>query len=153
MRHVMVPALWLWIVSTAPVYSEQSRQVYEVRARASDSLFFKDGHVARNAPGDEAIYVVDLPRRKVVRTAFYNRSLDPSLGGGIQTDQTVYTIVHDGVDPVSGQHVIKAFGRTARADGYELLVIGDEFVESSRSTADYFVLHHYDRLDALSAVE
>ena len=147
--------LMLWLLASwlPALAGERVSGVFEVRARATSSVFYKDGRVARNVPGDEVVYVVDLPRRTINRTAFYNRSLDASLGGGLQTDQTTYKIVHEGLDPGSGHRVIKAFGRTARTDGYELLVIGERFVESSRSTGDYFVLHHSDRVDGRPAVD
>jgi hypothetical protein len=155
MRVRIVGVLLLWVsASWLPARAGERRSgVFEVRARATSSMFYKDGRAARNVPGDEVVYLVDLQQRTITRTAFYNRSLDASMGGGLQTDQTTYTIVHEGLDPISGLRVIKAFGRTARTDGYELLVIGERFVESSRSTGDYFVLHHYDRLDGQQAVD
>ena len=122
--------------------------VFEVRASATDATFYRQGKVEKDKKGDEVVYLVDIPKGIVTRTAVYVKNLDKSAGGGVQSDNSVYTIVHD--DPkdmlVNGQRIIKAVGKVAALDGYETIVIGEDFVTTSKSVADYFVLYYYKRI-------
>lgn len=122
--------------------------VFEVRATAVDSTLYRRGKIDRDKPGDEVTYLVKLPEKTVTRTAVYNKNLPKESGGGLQSDNTVYTVIHDAADPLlEGQRIIKAVGQTGSLDGYETVVIGEDFVTTSRSSADYFVLYTYKRTE------
>lgn len=147
-------ALWflLWDCTlVAPAWAQDD--IFEVKATSLDSIFYRQGKIEKDRPGDEIVYQVNLSKGTVTRTAVYNKSVkdqsDSSLGG-LQADNTVYQIVHNGKDLVTKQQLIKAIGQTGGIDGYETIVIGEDFVTTSRSTGDYFVLYHYKRTDPAS---
>lgn len=126
--------------------------VFEVKGTAVNSILYNHGKVSRDTAGDEVIYLVNIPEGTVTRTAVFNRNIKDkdkdSWLGGIQSDNTVYKIFHDEPNgALAGQHIIKAFGQAGVIDGYEMMVIGEDFVTTSRSTRDYFVLYHYKRTD------
>ena len=131
--------------------SVSAEDVFEVRATAVDSTFYRAGKIEKDKPGDEIVYKVDIPAKTIIRTAVYNKNISRDHGGGLQSDNTSYTIIHDAIDPLlRGQRVIKAFGKTALLDGYEIIVIGEDFVTTSRSSVDYFTLYSYKRTDDLA---
>ena len=77
------------------------------------------------------------------------------IGAGLQTDNTVYDIVYDREmtmldlmqkDVKKPQRVIKAIGRAGSIDGFGTVVIGEDFIITSSSKFDYFVLYYYKRI-------
>ena len=44
------------------------------------------------------------------------------------------------------QRMIKGFGQVALG-GYEIVVIGDDFITTAKSAMDYFVLYYYKRVE------
>ncbi len=119
--------------------------VFEVQGTILDSTFYRHGKIEKDKPGGEVVYQVNIPEKTVTRTAMYNATIPKETGGGLQSDNTIYTIVHDGVDLVTHQRLIKAIGQAALLDGYETIVIGEDFITTSRSSGDYFVLYSYKR--------
>ena len=142
-------SLTIWsVLLLSSALSYAAEDVFEVRATSTDSTFYRQGKVEKDKPGDEIVYLVDIPKRIITRTAVYNKNLDKSMGGGLQSDNSVYTIVHDHPKDmlVGGQRVIKAVGKVGGLDGYETIVIGEDFVTTSKSVGDYFTLYYYKRM-------
>ncbi len=127
-----------------------AEDVFEAKGTITDSTFYRSGKIEKDKPGGEVVYQVNVPKRIVTRIAVYNTTLPQDQGGGLQSDNTVYNIAHDFVDVVSGQRLIKAVGQTGIMDGYETIVIGEDFITTSRSSSDYFVLYSYKRTDSLA---
>ena len=42
-------------------------------------------------------------------------------------------------------HIIKGIGQVASFGGFEFIVIGDDFIATSKSALDYFMLYYYER--------
>ena len=134
---------------TLPLSSLAEDGVFEVRAASVNSVTYRGGKVNKGSGGDQVVYFVNIPEKTITRTAVYNKGNPPI--GGIQSDNTVYQIIHDEQkDLPSGQRIIKGFGRAGAVDGYETIVIGDTFVITSRSTSDYFALWYYKREEILN---
>lgn len=151
MKKTVQSAILLVATSLTVPLLASAEDVFEVRATATDSTFYRMGKIEKDKPGDEVVYRVDVPNKTVTRTGVYNNNLPRDQGGGLQSDNTAYAIIHDSLDPLlDGQRVIKAFGKTAPMDGYEILVIGEDFVTTSRSSVDYLVLYSYKRTDDLA---
>lgn len=149
MRHALACGCWM-LVLVVPATTWAADDVFEVKGTILDSTFYRHGKTEKDKPGGEVVYQVNVPEKTVVRTAVYNATLPPNEGGGLQSDNTVYTIVHDLVDLISHQRLIKAVGQTALLDGYETIVIGEDFITTSRSSGDYFTLYYYKRTDPLA---
>ena len=129
---------------------------FEVKAKATSFTLCVAGQCEVSNNNDEVIYEVDEEKSVVIRKAVINASIkDPALGGGLQSDNTSYQIVYDqqtsivprkNTKPVL-QRIIKAIGQAGMLDGFETIVIGEDFVITSRSTANYFVIYQYKRLE------
>ena len=144
-RAVLMATLLLSGVRTSA-----SEGVFEVKATSVNSIMYVDGKAKKSRGGDEVVYLVNLPEETVTRTALYNSSIKGSPLGGVQSDNSVYTIIHFGNDLSTGQDTIKAFGKAGLIDGYELIVIAEDFVTTSRSTGGYFILYYYNRTDSMA---
>ena len=145
------PVLMLAAIMSAVPLLAFGSDVFEVRATSTDATFYRRGKIEKDKVGEEVVYQVDIPSKTITRAALYNKNLPREQGGGLQSDNTVYTIMSDKLDPlVGGQRIIKAFGKVALLDGYETIVIGEDFVTTSRSSVDYFVLFSYKRTDDLA---
>ena len=132
-----------------PNLSSADEGVFEVRAAAVNSITYRGGKVEKDSGGAQVVYSVNVPEKTITRTAVYNTGNPPI--GGLQSDNSVYQIIHDEPkDLATGQRLIKGFGRVGTLDGYETVVIGDDFVVTSRSTSDYFALWYYKRVEVLS---
>jgi len=119
---------------------------FEVKCVATDSTFYRLGKIEKDKPGAEVTYLVNPSERIVTRTAVYNKSLPVDQGGGLQSDNSVYQIVQDEHDALLNQRVIKAIGQVAALGGFEIIVIGESFVTTSKSAVDYFTLYAYKRI-------
>ena len=139
------------VISVFPV-----AYAFEVKAKATSFTLCVAGQCEVSNNNDEVIYEVDEEKSVVIRKAVINASIkDPALGGGLQSDNTSYQIVYDqqtsivprkNTKPVL-QRIIKAIGQAGMLDGFETIVIGEDFVITSRSTANYFVIYQYKRLE------
>lgn len=121
---------------------------YEVKGKCdSPSIFFMDGKAEKEPCADEVVYEVLPEEGKIIRRAVI------SGGAGLQADNSEYNIVYDNPSAVmvgnkkgTQQHIIKGFGQVALG-GYEILVIGDDFITTAKSAANYFTLYHYKRTE------
>ena len=129
----------------------KSYQVFEVKGKCINSIVYSKGKITKSSGGDQVTYVVDIPSKTVTRTAVFNSGFKEGPFAGLQVDNTIYTIVLDEPENwLSKQRHIKAFGRTGALDGYETIVIGEDFIITSNSKEDYFVLYYYKRIDTLA---
>ncbi len=129
---------------------QNGNQVFEVKGKSVNSIVYSHGKITKSSGGDEVIYLVDIPSKTVTRTAVLNSGIKEVPLAGLQSDNTVYSILHDEPNWISGQRHIKAFGKAGLTDGYETIVIGEDFIVTSNSKADYFVLYYYKRIDPLA---
>lgn len=149
MRNLIF-ALFISAMFSSTVYA------FEVKAKATSFTLCVAGQCEVSNNNDAVIYEVDEEKSVVIRKAVVNVSIkDPTLGGGLQSDNTPYQIVYDqqtsivpykNAKPVS-QRIIKAIGQTGTLDGFETIVIGEDFIITSRSTTNYFVIYQYKRLE------
>jgi len=137
-------ALLLFVGAQSICEAEDVFPVFEVKGTAINSVLY-DGRTHQDKGGDQVVYQVDISNKTIKRTAVYNAGIKDKMFGGIQADDSVYRIVQDNTD--HGQRVIKAFGQVGYTDGWEILVIGDDFITTCKSTSDYFVLYRYKRTD------
>lgn len=126
---------------------------YPVKGKGISSVFYGGGKAETSKCNDEVVYVVDLEQKKVTRTAIVNADIKEEPFSGLQTDNTEYQIVYvDNTlitrdeDKGNLQHIIKAIGQTGSGDGIETIVIGEDFIMTSNSKFDYFVLYYYKRV-------
>lgn len=56
-----------------PCWAEEG--IFEVKATAVDSAFYRMGKIEKDRPGDEVVYLVNLPQKTITRTAVYNKSV------------------------------------------------------------------------------
>lgn len=126
---------------------------FEVHGVATDSTIYIRGKIEKQPPGDEVTYLVDPEKGVITRTAVFNKNIRTGLLSGLQADGTVYKIVYmDHAEPFFTNRLIKGIGQTG-GDGFETLVIGEDFVTTARSTSDYFAIYYYKRSDLSSRTE
>lgn len=125
---------------------------YEVKGEGVSSVVYGGGKAITSKSADQVVYVVDLENKKVIRTGVFNAGIKEGALAGLQADNTEYQIVYDVKEDlvtrdrsVKPQHIIKAIGQTGALDGFETIVIGDDFITTSNSKFDYFVLYYYKR--------
>ena len=121
--------------------------IFEVKGRSKNSVMYREGKIEKNAGGDEVTYSVDRPNKKVIRTAVFNAGIKEGVGAGLQSDNTIYSIVYDEDEALTGKHIIKAIGQAGMGDGFEMIVIDDKNITTSNSKFDYFMLYFYERTD------
>jgi hypothetical protein len=123
-----------------------------VKGVAISTALCSNGKCEVNPNNDEVIYDVNKQDGKIVRKAVVNKGLKDGGLAGLQADDTVYTIVSEREVPLlrkdknEMQWLIKGIGRAGLVDGYETIVIGDDFIHTSRSTNDYFIIYYYSRV-------
>ena len=138
--------------------SYQSADAFEVKGKAISTTFCAQGHCDTDTCSDEVIYEVDLENSIITRKAIVNKgkSVQGTRFGGLQADNTVYTILYNdktliarednsGESTPGVQQVVKAIGKTGTIDGFEMVVIGEDFIHTSRSSSDYFVIYYYKK--------
>ena len=125
---------------------------YEIKGQGITSIVYSGGKAITSKSADEVVYVVDLENKKVTRIGVFNAGIKEGVFAGLQTDNTEYQIIYDVQEDLitrdrsaKPQHIIKAIGQTGALDGYETIVIGDDFITTSNSKYDYFVLYYYKR--------
>lgn len=140
------------------VMSYQSSEAFEVKGKAISTTFCAQGHCETDTCSDEVIYEVNLENSTITRKAVLNKgkTVQGTGFGGLQADNTVYNIVYNdktliaqkdnsGKSAPNMQQIIKAIGKTGTIDGFETVIIGEDFIHTSRSSADYFVIYYYKR--------
>lgn len=133
-------------------YAEAS---FEVKGKGISFTLWVAGKADTEKSSDEIVYLVDLENKIVTRTAVVNADIKNGIAAGLQMDNTVYDIVYDRQmtmldlmqkDVKKPQRVIKAIGRAGSIDGFETVVIGEDFIITSSSKFDYFGLYYYKRI-------
>ncbi|MCG2713435.1 MAG: hypothetical protein L6308_01125 [Candidatus Omnitrophica bacterium] len=127
---------------------------YVVKGKGITSVMYIGGKAETSKCNDEVVYVVDLENKIVTRTGVFNADIKEGPVAGLQTDNTVYQIVYDVKEDAilrdkersKPQHIIKAIGKCGFLEGYETIVIGDDFISTSKSAFDYFMLYYYKRI-------
>ena len=124
---------------------------FEVKGKGVSSVVWLGGKANVSKCTDEVIYDVDPDNKTITRTAISNNDLKDNPLSGLQSDNTKYKIIYDSETLITrpkakqGQRVIKAIGQAGMGDGFETIVIGEDFITTSSSKWDYFVLYYYDR--------
>lgn len=140
---------------------------YEVVCREVNSLFIWGGKPTNEKGQYELHFTVNEENNSITRTKVINLKTNE-----ISEDNSQYKIFHNqvellgyeylGIRNPSGfigfvlkildrnpkrieQKIIKAVGQVGIIDGYEILVIGEDFVGQSKSTLDYFVVVYSKR--------
>ena len=137
--------------------SEPPLRTFDVKAVSTHSYFIDEGKVKEEDTGDQVVYFVDLPNKKVKRIAVYyaqkkKKKGENVIASGLHANAIEYAVVHYKFDFMRNQILIKALAQTQNEDGFETLVIGEDFVASSVSTKGYFTVTYYDRIDAEAMV-
>ena len=114
-----------------------------ITAQEVEGYFYADGEMKRSKGQFEITYYVEGDT--VTRTRVYD--LDKKQ---VIPDDTVYKIQRQLVSdpskgPLSGKPIIRAIGQPG-ADAVEILMIGGTFIQSVKSTADYFVISRQKRI-------
>ena len=135
------------VIGLTVAFANDSWANYEVKGKCvGSSIFFVEGKAEKEPCSDEVIYDVMPEEGKIIRKAV---ATGPD---GLQVDNSEYTIIYDNPNtlmPRDGksitQHVIKGFGQVAVLGGYEIVVIGDDFITTAKSAMNYFTLYYYKR--------
>jgi hypothetical protein len=114
-----------------------------IYAKETNSFFYKNGEIKKSQGQFENSYL--LEGNKIIRTRVYNIKTKEII-----TDNTMYTI-HKGLasDPninlAAKNPIIRALGQPG-TDAIEIIVIdlNGSQMHSIKSTADYFVISHYN---------
>ena len=146
------PASLLWAEET-PLAAAGSpeglpaQKVFQVTATAKKSYFITDGKVKKDDTAFQAIYEVNLPEKKIKRLAFFNPEIKEGAFAGLRANDMTYDIVHFKHDFMKDQMIIKGIGMADQDDGFEMIVIGEDFVTNCRSTKAYFEFNFFERTD------
>ena len=110
-----------------------------ITAKEVGGYFYADGNMERTDKRFEVTYY--LEGDTVTRTRVYD-----SMMKEIRPDNTVYQIQRQlSSDPTRGGEVIRAIGQPG-SDAVEILMIGDTFIQSVKSTSDYFAIMRLERI-------
>lgn len=115
-----------------------------VTAQEVESYFYRDGKMERSKGQFEVTYYVEGDT--ITRTRVYDINKKEVI-----PDNTVYQIQRQLLSDPSigltllGKPVIRAIGQPA-LDAVEILVIGETFIQSARSSGDYFVITRSKRI-------
>ena len=146
----------------APVFAEETPAAavpppapavlrsFEVHATSVISYFIDGKKVKKRNGGDQIIYFVDLPNKVVKRIAVYyaRKKKDEAILPGLYAKPLEYSLISYKHDFMKDQLIIKAMAQTEGADdGFETLVIGEDFAASSVSARGYFTVTYYERTD------
>ena len=110
-----------------------------------EGYFYADGKMERSKGQFEITYYIEGDT--VIRTRVYDL-----IKKEVIPDDTVYLIQQQLIsDPTKGlslirKPVIRAIGQPG-LDAIEILVIGETFLQSVKSTADYFVISRQKRVN------
>ncbi len=115
-----------------------------ITAQELEGYFYRDGKMKRSKGAFEITYYME--GNTVTRTRVYDISKKQVI-----PDDTVYQIQRQlSSDPSNkrsslGPPVIRAIGQPG-LDAIEILMIGDTFIQSVKSTSDYFVISRQKRI-------
>ncbi|MFC1632293.1 hypothetical protein ACFL2I_07040 [Candidatus Omnitrophota bacterium] len=116
---------------------------YTITTRDVQSYFYADGNMKESRGSFEITYYVE--EDKITRTRVYDLTKKEVI-----PDNTVYHVQKQlSSHPVKPTHgfppVIRATGQPG-LDAIEILVIGDDFVQTCKSTSNYFVITRAGRI-------
>lgn len=115
-----------------------------ITAQEVESYFYADGEMKRSSGQFEVTYYIE--GNTITRTRVYDLKTKEVI-----SDDTAYQIQRQlKSDPskglsLGGKLIIRAMGQPG-SDAVEILMIGDAFIQSVKSTADYFVISRYKRI-------
>ena len=115
-----------------------------ITAQEIEGYFYADGEMKRSKGQFEITYYID--GSTITRTRVYDINVKKVI-----PDDTVYQIQSQLLsDPAKGASVgvkpiIRALGQPG-LDAIEMLMIGDSFIQSVKSTSDYFVISRLKRI-------
>ncbi len=115
-----------------------------ITAKETDSYFYSDGKMEHSKGQFENTYYIEGD--KITRTRVYDVKKKQVI-----PDNTVYLIQRQLTsDPQNkgfkfAGPVIRALGQPG-LDAIEVLVIGEKYIQSVKSTMDYFVISRYERI-------
>ena len=115
-----------------------------ITAQEVEGYFYADGEMKRSKAQFEFTYYIE--GNTITRTRVYDLNKKQVI-----PDDTVYQIQRQLVsDPskglsLSGTPNIRAIGQPG-TDAVEILMIGETFIQSVKSTADYFVISRQKRI-------
>jgi len=143
----MKSAIKIIVIVILSLFTNNAWAGYEVRGKCgSSSIFYAEGELSKEPCSDQVVYEVIPEENKVIRKAVI------SSAGGLQADNSEYIIVYDNPsetirrkNKTIQQHIIKAFGKVALFGGFEMLVIGDDFIMTVKSASNYFTIYFYNR--------
>jgi len=115
-----------------------------ITAQEVDGYFYSDGEMKRSKGQFEITYYMEGDI--ITRTRVYDLNKKQVI-----PDNVIYHIQRQlSSDPTKGMHliggpIIRAIGQPG-ADAVEILSIGDTFIQSVRSSGDYFVISRSKRI-------
>jgi len=115
-----------------------------ITAQEAEGYFYADGEVKRSKGQFEITYYIE--GNTITRTRVYDLNKKQVI-----PDDTHYQIQRQLLsDPnkgasLSGKPIIRAIGQPG-LDAVEILTIGDTFIQSVKSTSDYFVISRLKRI-------
>lgn len=115
-----------------------------ITAQEVEGYFYADGEMKRSEGPFEITYYIE--GNIVTRTRVYDLNKKQVI-----PDDTVYQIQRQLLsDPtkglsLSGKPIIRAIGQPG-TDAVEILTIGETFIQSVKSTSDYFVISRLKRI-------
>jgi hypothetical protein len=115
-----------------------------ITAQEVEGYFYADGEMKRSKGLFEITYYIE--GNTVTRTRVYDLNKKQVI-----PDDTVYKIQRQLMsDPtkglsLSGKPIIRAIGQPG-TDAVEILMIGETFIQSVKSTSDYFVISRLKRI-------
>ena len=116
-----------------------------ITTKETDSYFYADGKMKHSKGQFEITYYIEDD--KITRTRVYDVKKKQVI-----PDNTVYIIQRQLTSdphnkrPKLGAPTIRAIGQPG-LDAIEILVIGEKFIQSVKSTSDYFVISRSEIID------
>ena len=137
--------LGLQIALTALIFSGVAFGGETIYAQEVEGYFYADGEMKHSSGQFEITYFIEGDT--VTRTRVYDFKKKEVI-----PDDTVYRIQRQlssdptkGIYSLIGKSVIRAIGQPG-TDAIEILVIGETFIQSVKSTSDYFVISRLKRI-------
>ncbi|MDP8261913.1 MAG: hypothetical protein P9M13_01250 [Candidatus Ancaeobacter aquaticus] len=128
---------------TYEILGSSAFKPYTIVTRDVQSYFYADGNMKKSESSYEITYYVE--EYKITRTRVYDLAKKEVI-----PDDTVYHVQkqlssHPGKPTYGMPPVIRAIGQPGN-DAVEILVIGDDFIQSCKSTSRYFVITRAKRI-------
>ena len=137
---VLFFTIFLIIFVTANAFAGET-----ITAREIEGYFYADGKMERSEGLFENTYYFEDDQ--ITRTRVYDFKKKKII-----PDDTIYKIQRQlWSDPTQGLSIIgvpiiRAIGQPGK-DAIEILIIGEKYIQSIKSTADYLVISRFERID------